>query len=203
MLRPFVSDPREQQAVRYFGDGLFDLALGAALALIALLMARGGRMGGLVAIVPVLASTLLIALKHAITTPRLAGEELPPGTEQRLRLATTSALIVVGVLLVLGLLVFALINAGSIVPVPVPLAGVAGGIMVVLLLLLGVFGWAGGARRFGAYIALALLLTAASFWLQLGLTVPLLALGLVIGLSGLVVLNRFLHTHPRLQGGPA
>lgn len=201
MLRPFVDDPREQRAARFFGDGLFDLALGSALALIAILVASD-RLGGLAALVPVLAFALLPALKHIITTPRLAGDELPSSTEQRMRQATTVALVVVGVLLVLGLLVFALVNAGSIAPVPVPWAGITGGIAAILLLLLGVYGWAGGARRFGAYLALALLLTAGSLWFQLALVIPLLVLGLVIVLSGLVLLNHFLQTHPRLQGGP-
>lgn len=202
MLRPFMDDPREQRAARYFGDGLFDLTLGSALTLIAVLIAGGYDLAGLAFIAPLLAFALLPALKHAITTPRLAGDEPPPDVEQRMRQATTVAFVVVGVLLVLGLLVFALVNAGSIAPAPVPWAGMTGGIAAVLLLLLGVSGWAGGARRFGAYIALALLLAAGSFWLQLGLAVPLLALGLLIVISGLVVLNRFLRTHPRLKGGP-
>ena len=70
MLRPFMDDPREQRAARYVGDGLFDLALGSALALIAILVASG-RLGGLAVFIPLLASALLPALKHAITTPRL------------------------------------------------------------------------------------------------------------------------------------
>lgn len=160
MPRPSVPDPREQQAARYFGDGLFDLALGSGLALIAALIARGNQLGGLAAIVPVLAFALLPAFKHVITTPRLARDELPSNIEQRMRQATTIALVVVGVLLALGLLVCALSSAGSISPAPVPWPGVSGGIAAILLLLLGVYGWAGGARRFGAYIALTLLLTA-------------------------------------------
>lgn len=201
MLRQFANDPREQQAARYFGDGLFDLVLGSALTLIAVLIAGGYDLAGLPFIAPLLAFALLPALKHAITTPRLAGDDLPPATEQRMRQATTVGLVVVGGLLVLGLLVFALASAGSIEPVP--RAGATGGIAAVLLLLLGVYGWAGSARRFGAYIALALLLAAGSLWLQPGLAIPLLVLGLVILLGGIVVLNRFLRTHPRLQGGPA
>lgn len=199
MLRPYVNDPREQRAARYSGDGLFDLVLGSVLTLIAVLIAGGYNPSGLAFIAPLLAFALLPALKHAITTPRLADDEPSPEAERRRRPATTIALVVVGVL---GLLVFALLNAGRITPVPAPWAGVSSLIAVTLLLLLGLYGWAGGARRFGAYIALALFLAAASFWLQLGLAVLLLTLGLAMLLGGFIVLYRFLHTHPRLQGEP-
>lgn len=195
MLHPFGNDLREQQALRFVGDGLFELVLGAALVFVAVFI--GG--GGMAAIVPVLAFALLPALKHTITVPRLRSSDLLPDIEQRLRRALSVAWMFAGGLLLSGLLLSIFINAGALAPIGTPWAVVLGGIALILLAVLGVFGWATRAWRFGAYIALALIATAVGHLFQAGLAQILAALGAAIALGGLVELIRFLRSHPRQQ----
>lgn len=195
MLRPIGDDFREQQALRFVDDGLFELVLGTALASVAICIA-GGRVA---AIVPLLAFTLLPALKHYLTVPRLRSSDLLPGVEQRLRRALDVAWTFGGVLLLIGLLLSIVINMGVLPPIDTPWALVVRGITLVLLAILGVLGWTARAWRFGVYVALALTAAAVGHARQIELPQLLAALGAVIALGGLAELIRFLRSHPRQQ----
>jgi len=197
MIHPTSSNPLEQQAARYFDDGLFDIVLGMGLLLCGIFIAGGGTLAVLAAILPALTIALMPALKKRITIPRLRSSDVPPDMERRLRQAKTFTIVVIAAMLLLSLLALALARTNILPPITLPSAGVAGGIAGLLLVLLGFFGWASGARRFSAYIVLAILAAACGFWLQLGIETSLVALGAIIALCGLTILIRFIRNHPR------
>jgi len=182
----------------YIDDGILDLFAGL-LALFAgiLFFADMFAMAGVyVAIfLPVIWS-----FKEKVTMPRLRPEELNPVMAKKSAKLLGVFLVAGLFLLVLGILTFLLIKPGEATPltrnfISVVLSGLIGASILGGFLLVGYFYQA---PRWYAYAALALLLGALTWWLNIGLPWLIFALGAVISLSGAFCLYRFLRSHPVL-----
>jgi hypothetical protein len=140
-----------------------------------------------------------MSAKKSITVPRMRYIDFTPKTQWKVKLVIVTIAMVVAVLFTLGLVVFtrnetipalaAWIREYGLVVIDVLLAG-----------LLGLIGWATGAKRVYAYAALAAVAFASSYWFNLDFPLLFTMLGAVIVLSGIVVLLRFKRKYPVLKG---
>ncbi|MEZ4862931.1 MAG: hypothetical protein R3C14_16555 [Caldilineaceae bacterium] len=180
----------------YYEDGLWDLYLGAILLLLGV---AEWFETSLIGIIPAILYPILLAAKQAITAPRLRPEELPAAQGARRRLMS---LLVLGLALLFGLLVFALLIGG-------PFAGLRPWLDRYLLTVLWlavialfvIWGYFSGAMRLFGYAALFLVALAAGFWLDWPLYSYALGLGAIISVTGVVLTVRFVHAHPKLAPG--
>jgi hypothetical protein len=185
----------------YIDDGILDLFAGL-LALFAglLFFADMFWMAGVyVAIfLPVVWS-----FKEKVTMTRLRPEELNPAVAKRSYKLLAGALLAGLFLLLLAVLALFLLQPGEATPstrrlISFIMSGLIGASILGGFLLVGYFY---RAPRWYAYAALALLLGALTWQLDIGLPWLIFALGALISLTGTVCLYRFLRSHPVLPEG--
>jgi len=177
----------------YYEDGLWDLYLGALLLLLGV---AEWLETPLIGIIPAILYPLLLALKQAITAPRLRPGDLPPAQATQRR---TLVLLVLGLFFLGGLLLFALSTGGP----PTWLHGwldryLPLALWLLVIALLGFWGYRSSERRLIGYAALFLAALLVSFWVDLPIYVYALVLGVLIFASGLRMTVRFVHEHPKL-----
>lgn len=180
----------------YYEDGLWDLYLGAILLLLGV---AEWVETPLIGIIPAILYPLLLALKQAITAPRLRPGDLPPAQVTQRR---TLVFVVLGLFFLGGLLLFALSTGGP----PTWLRGwldryLPLALWLLVIALLGFWGYRSSERRLVGYAALFLAALLVSFWVDLPLYLYALVLGALIGVTGLTVTVRFVHEHPKLTPG--
>ncbi len=197
MFRKFnYDDPQSRAYLRYAGDGIADITVGAAFLGIGLLMLSE------LPFVPVWIILLLIpvnwGLKRLVTVPRLSEEELLIlYKEEGPSIQTIKVATVAGVLLLTAAVGVTALSPRLMPDIPRPplMWALIGITLVSLLLILGLiyrtWRWVGYAVLVVPMMAL-LLTTAVEF------PAALASLGLVILLGGLIVCTRFISTHPRL-----
>lgn len=179
----------------YVNDGIWDLMMGLYMIFAALLMLAD--LMYLAGIWIIFIPPLAWSLKKAITVPRLTTKELETvrgGAAQR-----TKLILLVGgtVLLIAGLLAF----GSYFIEAPFGRFMLNFGLALLPVLLatfLAIVAYILGAMRWYAYVGLILLIAAAVAWLDLPLLHSLMALGGVIVIVGIIVMLRFLNSHPRL-----
>lgn len=179
----------------YVNDGIWDLMMGLYMIFAALLMLAD--LMYLAGIWIIFIPPLAWSLKKAITVPRLTTKELETvrgGAAQRTKL---SLLVGGTVLLIAGLLAF----GSYFIEAPFGRFMLNFGLALLPVLLatfLAIVAYILGAMRWYAYVGLILLIAAAVAWLDLPLLHSLMALGGVIVIVGIIVMLRFLNSHPRL-----
>lgn len=140
------------------------------------------------------------SIKEKVTMPRVRPEELNPAVANKSSKLLAGALLAGLFLLVLGTLAVFLLNPGEATPltrrlISFVMSGLIGATILGGFLMVGYFY---RAPRWYAYAALALLLGALTWQLNIGLPWLIFALGAVIALTGAVCLYRFLRSHPVL-----
>jgi len=189
-------DPQAQAYLRYAGDGIADMIVGAALMGIGLMMFSD------LPFVPIwivlLLAPLSWVLKRWITVPRLSEAELLTLREaEGPAVQTIKAAAVVGVLLLSAAVLLTAFLSRWLpgIPRPALMWSLIGVTLVTMLLILGLIyrSW-----RWAAYAVLVLPAMALLLATAVDFPAVLAGLGAVILLGGLVVCGRFLSTHPRL-----
>ncbi len=142
---------------------------------------------------------LMYAVKSAkkrITIPRMLYIELTPSPKAGRRKSLFVVLIagLVFFLFLAGLLFFA--RAELVAWISERAAFLWGFIGILVVGLLGLAGWATGARRLLIYPALAVVVWLVTLWLGVDFLVLLTALGAVILVTGIVILAQFLRKYP-------
>jgi hypothetical protein len=197
MFRKFnYDDPQSQAYLRYAGDGIADITVGAAFMGIGLLMLSD------LPFVPIWIILLLVpmnwGLKRLVTVPRLSEAELLSlHKEEGPSIQTIKVATIAGVLLLTVAVGVTALSPRLLPDIPRPplMWGLIGITLLALLLILGLiyhtWRWVGYAVLVVPMMAL-LLTTAVEF------PAALAGLGTLILLGGLIVCTRFISTHPRL-----
>ena len=172
----------------FFQDGLWDMLLGFFLLGwgIGILTEMTALIGGWV----VVAYSGVWGLKRWLTYPR-AGVAVVPQAQK-----TTARLLIAGIVaLLLGIMAFVLVSAGS---TPDWLGKffifIFGAIIAAVVCMIG-YWW--NISRWYIYAALTLAGAASHQWLDVPLEYGFIAPGVIIMLSGLIILLKFLRRYPR------
>lgn len=177
-------------------DGLLDIYIGLILILTAAML--WSDMPWLVGIYPALFLPAWQSAKRSIVAPRVKDLELNGLSTEQVAAKRAMLMGLAGLVLLLGVGMFWLLAANNLpawltdltrLAVPVILGGVA-------LLVLVFVGFINNARRFYLYAALAVLAVGVSLLLKLSILWILLAAGVAIFLSGVVMLVQFLREYP-------
>jgi hypothetical protein len=197
MFRKFnYDDPQSQAYLRYAGDGIADITVGAAFLGIGLLMLSELPFVPVWIILPLI--PINWGLKRLVTVPRLSEAELlTVYKEEGPSLQTIKGAMIAGVLLLTAAVALTAFSPRLLPDIPRPplMWGLIGITLVSLLLILGLiyrtWRWVGYAVLVVPMMAL-LLATSVEF------PTVLAGLGALILISGLIVCTRFISTHPRL-----
>jgi hypothetical protein len=194
------SSEQERRASQYQGDGLLDIGLGLALLIVGLAMYGDWPMS-FVGVWVILWMFGGRAAKRKITLPRLASIDFSPSPEAERRQSYLKQS-TIGLILLVFLLSFFLFVFSDRLPVPVRSwvddgSGLVIGLIgLTVLLLLGLAGWATGARRLVVYAVLGILGWIATELFGVDIPLIVLALGGVILGVGIYLLTQFLQNHP-------
>jgi len=189
----------ERKAKLYYGDGLFDIALGLGILLAGIAMTFDWiAFGGIyiVLLIPAMRSA-----KQSITVPRMRYIDFRPAPDAERKVKWVILIVVLGVavLFTLGLVVFEYEALPS--WLTAWLREYAGVVSPALLVGLGwLIALATGVKRLYAYTALAVIAFASGYWFNLDFPLLFTVLGAVIVLSGIVVLVRFQRKYPIPKG---
>ena len=189
-------DSQSRAYLRYAGDGIADMIVGAAFLGIGLMLFS--HLPFVPVWIVILLAPLSWALKRLVTVPRLSEAELlslQKGEGPAIQTIKFAA--IAGVLLLSGAVLLTAFSARWLpgLPRPALMWALIGVTLVTMLLILGLIyhSWRWAAYALLVLPAMALLLaTAVDF------PAVLAGLGAVILLGGLVVCAKFLSTHPRL-----
>jgi hypothetical protein len=184
----------ERKANLYHGDGLLDITIGLAILLFGI--AEIFDQTSLAGVWVVLWLPMMMSAKKSITVPRMRYIDFTPKAQWKVKLVIVTVVLAVAVLFTLGLVVFtkndtlpswltAWLREYSRMVWPAALVGV--GWLIAL---------ATGVKRLYAYAALAVIAFAGGYWFNLNFPLLFTMLGVVIVLSGMVVLVRFLRKYP-------
>jgi hypothetical protein len=189
----------EGKANLYHGDGLLDIVIGLGILIFAIgmILDQTAFTGAwIVLLLPALRS-----VKKSITVPRLRYTDLrpAPNAQWKVKLVIVTVAGVVALLFTLGLVVF---TRNETIPALTAWIREYGLVIVGVLLagLLSLIAWATGAKRVYAYAALAVIIFASGYWVNLEFPLYLTVLGAIILLSGMVVLVQFMRKYPVLEG---
>lgn len=185
----------------YIDDGILDLFAGM-LALFAGILFFSD-MFWMAGVYVAIFLPVVWSFKEKVTMPRVRPEELNPVMARKSSMLLGVFLLAGLFLLVLVVLAVFLLQPGEATPltrnlISVVLSDLIGASILGGFLLVGYFY---RAPRWYAYAALALLLGALTWQLDIGLPWLIFALGAVIALTGAVCLYRFLRSHPVLPEG--
>lgn len=184
--------PADETFMTYYEDGLFDLFFGLGLILYGIVIEV---LPSLVGITFVLLYPILLALKQAITKPRVRPEEVTPATVRSRNMAMFAVL---GLVFLLGLVFFELsfwdrppwlidwLRQNT----PMTITALAALVFVI-------WGYKSGVTRLYAYAALFVITYLVSQWITLTLPIYLIVLGSGITLTGLWVTAQFVRSHPK------
>ncbi len=188
-----TSEPSPNAYLMYHQDGLQDILIGFVILVIGILILNDSA--SYMGIWAALLYPFLLMGKKIVTMPRVPLANLPPEREQQRSLMV---LFVLGTLTLIGGIAAYFLFSGD----GFSFDAGARFIPVIALLIVGglvVWAWRGGMGRLQLYIALFLIAFFASTRLGLNLPYIIIALGALILLVGLIVLARFLQTHPKLE----
>ena len=185
----------EAVANLYFGDGLLDLALGLGLIMVGVMMifdqvAFAGIY--IVLLVPIMQS-----IKKTVTVPRLASINLTETdeAERRRKQVIITAFLTMTVLL--GLVTFLFFVMGAMARPPWFTQFAGAGLVGLGVGLMALMAWVIKAKRFFVYAGLTALIFAASDWFNIEVPFAFIGLGILILLSGLEILRRFVGKYPK------
>ena len=172
----------------YTQDGLWDLFVGACVLAWGLLIDT--EMSVMIGVVCAAAFAFLWIAKRRVTHPRVGYARFPQASRPRRLLAASVGMLVGGglVLLTSSTAVGALIH-----PYLAVWTGLAIGLLVALVAL------SFNTRRFYAYGALIFLAGVVHQWGGVPLGLSVTVVGLLIALSGISVLRRFLRDNPKVE----
>jgi hypothetical protein len=172
----------------YTQDGLWDLFVGACVLAWGLLIDTG--MSAMILIACAAAFALLWAAKRSITHPRVGYARFRRASGTR-----RAAAALVGMVVGSGFALLASTAAiGALIDAYLPVwTGFAIGLLVALV------AWSFGARRFYVYGSLIFLAGVVHQWGGIPLGLSVTVAGLVIALSGINVLMRFLRENPKVE----
>lgn len=201
-----MSKLREDERLRqlymsYLDDGILDIFVGC-IALLAGLMFFGD-MFWMAGVYVAIFLPIVWSVKEKVTMPRLRKEDLDPAAARRSSKILVALIVGLLLLVILGLLFFLLFQNPDMAAETkrLLLFGAAG---LVAATILGGFLFVGAihhAPRWYVYAAAALIFSALAWWLHIGLPWVIVAIGLVIGVTGAIYLIRFLQSHPVLPEG--
>jgi hypothetical protein len=186
----------EHKAALYYGDGLLDIAIGLALLAAGIMIMAD--LAALTGVFAVLAFVTMMSLKKVVTAPRMHTIAIDVAAEQRVQRGRLIIALLAGVLLFLGVLAFVIAEA-----LPAGITGwrwevwaVISG--VILVGLLGLAAWVASARRFTAYIGLAIIAGSLGFAFQIDFPLIIFVIGAGILISGIVILVQFMRNRSAL-----
>ena len=202
MIHNVGSNEREQQAyIRYHEDGLLDLLLGLAV-LLAGVYAAVDLDIPLGAAWVVLWLPIWLSAKRSITARRAPNVEISEERYAGMMRAAAFAVITLVLLVFAGSLLL-LGQSGGLVPSWF-LTGLREHLTVVLglvgALVMAIAGWLSGLNRLYAYALLTAVVFVGSYLLQAPAGLAVAAVGGAVMLWGLVMLSRFVRSHPVQSG---
>lgn len=197
---------REDERLRrlymsYLDDGILDIFVGC-IALLAGLMFFGD-MFWMAGVYVAIFLPIVWSVKEKVTMARVRKEELDPAAARRSSKIVVALIVGLLLLVILGLLFFLLFQNPDMAAVTrrLLLFGAAG---VVAAAVLSGFLFVGAihhAPRWYIYAAVAFIFSTLAWWQQISLPWVVVAIGVVIGVTGAVYLARFLRSHPVLPEG--
>jgi hypothetical protein len=190
-------EPKEIEAAAnlYFGDGLLDIVLGLGLTIAGVMMIFDQV--AFTGVYIVLLVPIMQSIKRTVTVPRLASinfTEVEEAERRRKRTIITGFLTMT-VLLGLITFLFFVMGARGRPPWFTQYAGV--GLVGLGVGLMALMAWVIKAKRFFVYAGLAALIFAASHWFNFEVPFAFIGLGILILLSGLEILRRFVGKYPK------
>ena len=193
------TQPPEENYLTYYEDGLIEVSVG--LGLIAAGLAMWFDFGGFIGVMFALIYPVLLVAKQSITAPRISAADLPSTTMDHRRS------VIVGILtltLILGVLVFLFMAVGETGSQSFGVRVWLQKYLLDLLLLIGIgslafAGYKSEVKRLFGYAGLLVLIRVAGIWLNFQFPIYVMVVGLVVLLTGLYVLARFLESHPKID----
>ena len=187
----------ERQAfLSYHKDGLLDLCMGGALTQLGILIALfpqvlGGLMGS-----TILWLFMYYSLKKGITIPRLGYVEFAPSRQDKIfAVVFVFVVIFAGAILSMMLVLLLIPNSMPVFEANYMLILAVGGAIT-----LCTAAYFSGIRRFYGYgLLFGILFVWNNFWFQL-LFFPLLLIGLLSLIIGIIMLFRFIRHYPKAEG---
>ena len=179
----------------YVDDGILDIFVGWIIFFAGLMLFT--EMVWMAGVYVAIFIPVLWSAKEQITLPRLRKEELRPISTQKSFNTTTAVIISLILMAVLGLLVVVLLFGGRPGSILMDLFLIIAAGVIGLALVAGFVAAARSYRapRWYAYGPMVVLFALLAYLTGIGLSWPLMALGAIISLMGVIYLARFLRSH--------